>query len=172
MPFKAFLRVEGIAGESNDDRHRDWIEILSYNHGLAQSALVSGPGGTPAASRITHQDFRVTKSLDKSSPKLNLACCKGEYFRQITLELCRATGDKQRFMVYTMGDVIVTSIRPAGSAVAAENLPIEEVTFNYRKIEWTYTETDPRTGVVKGDVKASWDVATNQPGRISRPEPS
>ena len=29
MAFDAFLKVDGIPGESTDDKHKDWIEILS-----------------------------------------------------------------------------------------------------------------------------------------------
>jgi glutamyl-tRNA reductase len=41
-------------------------------------------------------------------------------------------------------------------------LPLEEVSFNYGKIEWTYTETDHATGKPKGDVKANWDLKANK----------
>ena len=30
MAFDAFLKIEGIDGESTDDKHQKWIEILSY----------------------------------------------------------------------------------------------------------------------------------------------
>jgi len=60
--------------------------------------------------------------------------------------------------------VIVSGVRPGGSAQGGENLPLEEVSFNYGKIEWTYTETDHRTGKPKGDVKAHWDLVANRGG--------
>jgi bacteriocin-like protein len=31
--YDAFLKIDGIPGESTDDKHKDWIEILSFNHG-------------------------------------------------------------------------------------------------------------------------------------------
>jgi hypothetical protein len=34
MAFDAFLKIDGIPGESTDDKHKDWIEILSFAHGL------------------------------------------------------------------------------------------------------------------------------------------
>ena len=30
--YDAFLKIDGIPGESTDDKHKDWIEILSFNH--------------------------------------------------------------------------------------------------------------------------------------------
>lgn len=163
MAFDAFLKIDGVPGESTDDKHKDWIEILSYSHGLSQpSAGARSTGGAGAAERTNHQDFSVVKVLDKASAKLALFCCNGTHIKSVKIELCRATGDKQKYMEYLMSDVIVSSVRPGGSAQGGETLPLEEVSFNYGKIEWTYTETDHQTGKPKGDVKANWDLVKNK----------
>ncbi|MDT8273411.1 MAG: type VI secretion system tube protein Hcp [Desulfomonilia bacterium] len=165
MAFDSFLKIEGIPGESTDDKHKDWIEILSYSHGLSQpgSGSVSS-GGSRSAERCDHQDFSIVKALDKSSPKLALFCCNGQHIKEVKLELCRAVGDKQKYMEYKLSDVIVSSVRPGGSSQGGETLPLEEVSFNYGKIDWTYTETDHKTGKPKGDVKAYWDLSSNKGG--------
>ena len=67
-------------------------------------------------------------------------------------------------MEYVMTDTIISSVRPGGSAQGGEALPLEEVSFNYGKIEWIYTETDHKTGQPAGDVKAHWDLVTNKGG--------
>ena len=50
MPFDAFLQIEGVPGESTDENHLDWIEILSYSHGVSQpgSGSVSSGGARRA----------------------------------------------------------------------------------------------------------------------------
>jgi type VI secretion system secreted protein Hcp len=93
-----------------------------------------------------------------------LACCNGEHIGEVILELCRATGDKQKYMEYKLSDVIVASVNPIGESKGEENLPMEEVAFNYGKIEWTYTVTDHRTGRSAGDVRAYWDAIANKGG--------
>jgi type VI secretion system secreted protein Hcp len=30
MAFDAFIIIDGIEGESTDDKHRGWIEVLSF----------------------------------------------------------------------------------------------------------------------------------------------
>ncbi|RJX82196.1 hypothetical protein D3M70_07700 [Pseudomonas sp. LS-2] len=30
MAFDGFIKLDGIAGESLDQRHKDWIEIVAY----------------------------------------------------------------------------------------------------------------------------------------------
>jgi type VI secretion system secreted protein Hcp len=165
MAFDAFLKIATIPGESTDDKHKDWIEVLSFSHGVRQvrSGSVSS-GGSRSAERSDHADFVIVKTLDKASPKLGLACSNGEHITEVKLELCRATGDKTKYMEYKMSDVMVSGVSPGGNAKGGEVLPLEEVTFSYGKIEWVYTDTDHKTGKPKGDIKAHWDLVTNKGG--------
>jgi type VI secretion system secreted protein Hcp len=165
MAFDCFIKIAGIEGESTDDKHEKWIEVLSYSHGVAQTASgSSSSGGARSSQRCDIQDFSIVKTLDKASPKLALACCKGDHIKTINIELCRATGDKQKYMEYVLSDAIVSSVRPGGSAQGGETLPLEEVSFNFGKIEWIYTVTDHKTGKASGDVKTHWDLTTNKGG--------
>ena len=163
MAFDCFLKIDGLPGECTDDKHKDWIEDPSYSPGVSQPASGSrSSGGARSAERCDHQDFSVVKSLDKASPKLNLFCCNGTHIKEVKVALCRATGDKQKYQEYVMSDVIISSVRPGGTAQGGEALPLEEVSFNYGKIEWVYTETDHKTGKAKGDVKTNWDLVSNK----------
>jgi type VI secretion system secreted protein Hcp len=165
--FNAFLEIEGIEGESLDDRHRRWVEIFSYSHGITQEVSEDGRGGGGRrAGKSEHDDFVVVKALDKTSPLLALACCKGERIRRVKLDLCRsvAGGERQSFMEYKLNDVMVTSVRPCGSTEGEDDVPYEEVSFKYGKIKFTYTELDHETGESKGEVKTSWDVRRNTEG--------
>jgi type VI secretion system secreted protein Hcp len=165
MAFDCFLKIDGVPGESSDDKHADWIELLSYSHGVSQlgSGSVSSGGGR-SAERCDHADFSVVKALDKASPKLALFCCNGKHISTVDVELCRAAGAKEKYMEYKMHDVIISSARPGGSAQGGDALPLEEVTFNYGKIEWIYTATDHKTGAAKGTVEANWDLGANKGG--------
>ena len=72
MAFDAFLKIDGVPGESTDDKHKDWIEVLSFNFGESQpsSATASSAGGA-TTERVNFQDFGVVKHIDKSTPKLD-----------------------------------------------------------------------------------------------------
>jgi type VI secretion system secreted protein Hcp len=80
------------------------------------------------------------------------------------VELCRAAGDKTKYMEYKFSDVIISSVRPGGSSQGGESLPLEEISLNYAKCEVIYTETDHKTGSPKGDVKSHWDKTSNRGG--------
>lgn len=162
MAFDAFLKIEGIAGESSDDNHKDWIEILSYSCGVSQTASASASSGGGASSeRADFMDFSIVKALDKASPKLAVFCSDGTHISTVTLELCRAGGDKVKYMEYKLTNCIVSSCRPGGSAAGGEALPLEEVSFNYGKIEWAYTQQMRSDGSGGGQVAAGWDLELN-----------
>lgn len=163
MAMDMFLKISTVPGESTDDKHKDWIEVLSFHWGVSQrSSGARSSGGAASAERTDHTDFSIVKSLDKASPKLFLASCKGEHIPEVKLEICRATGDKTKYMEYKMTDVIVAGVRPGGAAQGSESLPLEEVSFNYGEIELVYTATDHKTGKPAGDVKGKWSVVANK----------
>ena len=163
MAFDAFLKIEGIPGESNDDKHKEWIEVLSYNFSVTQnsSGTASSAGGA-SAERANFSDFSIVKVLDKSSPKLFEACATGKHIPTVTLEICRAGGDKLKYMEYKLSNVIISLNRPGGSAHAGETLPVEEIAFNYGKIELAYTQQNRSDGSGAGQVAAGWNLETNK----------
>jgi type VI secretion system secreted protein Hcp len=163
MAFDAFLKIDGVPGESSDDKHKDWIEILSYSMGITQPTSGSASTSGGATSERAHfQDFSIVKALDKASPKIALACAGGDHIKSVIVELCRAGGDKVKYMEYKMSNCIISSFRPGGSAHGGETLPLEEVSFNYGKIEWTYTQQKRADGAGGGQVAAGWDLQLNK----------
>ena len=160
LAFDCFMKIDGIPGESTDDKHKDWIEIFAFNHGISQPGTVVGG---PTSERCDHEDFSIVKTLDKATPKLFLACCNGQHIMEVTLELCRAGGDKQKFMEYKFQDLIISSVKPSAGTVSGQPLPLEQVSFNYGKIEWNYTIIDVY-GKPSGNIITSWDLMTNKGG--------
>ena len=165
MSFDAFIKFDGggIKGESTDSKHKDWIEIYSYSFGMSQAVSGSmSTAGAKASGRADFSDFSVMKALDSASPKLMVACANGTDIPTVELELCRATGDKQKFYKITFENVIITSVSPSGSS--GGDVPMESVSFAYSKIKWEYTGTDPRTGKAGGATEGHWDLASNSGG--------
>jgi type VI secretion system secreted protein Hcp len=163
MAFDAFLKIDSIPGESADAKHKDWIDVLAYGFGIRQPTSASAStSGAPTAERATFEEFSITKTIDKASPKLALACADGMHIRQVTLELCRAGGDKVKYMEYKLTNCIVSFYHDGGPAHGADNLPTETISFNYGKIEWTYNQQKRADGSGGGQVAAGWDLEQNR----------
>lgn len=156
--FDVFLKIDGIDGESHDDKHQNWIEVQSFHHNMHQppSASVSSLGGGTTG-RVDMGDYSISKGLDKASPKLYEACCKGTHIKTATIEMCRAGGDKLTYMKIDLTDVVVSGVAPSGSGNAGD-FPTEMVSLNFSKINWTYTQQDRTTGQAKGQVSTGWSM--------------
>ena len=163
MAFDAFLKIDGIPGESTDDKHKDWIEIESFNQGLVQpaSATASSVGGA-TAERVEHSPLMITKLLDKATPKLLEACCTGKHIKEVTIELCRAGGDKLKYMEIKLEQVVVSSVDVSGSSASESGFPTESISLNYGKIKWTYTQQRRNDGSGGGNVISGWDLTANK----------
>jgi type VI secretion system secreted protein Hcp len=75
MAFDTFVKIDEIPGESTDDKHKDWMEVSSFAWAATQktSATASSSGGA-STERATFDDLTFSKTYDKASPKLALAC--------------------------------------------------------------------------------------------------
>ncbi len=161
MSFDMYMKVEGIPGESTDDAHTDWMELLSYSQGLSQA--VSGTSGTGGRTggRADFQHFSITKEIDSGSPDLAIYCASGKHIPKIEIELCLATENKHVFMKYVMEDVIVSSVFQKAGNGSEENRPTEMVTFAYGKLVWEYTPVD-QMGVTGAASTRTWNLETNK----------
>ncbi|SNS32448.1 type VI secretion system secreted protein Hcp [Noviherbaspirillum humi] len=163
MAFDSFIKIDGIPGESSDHAHQDWIEVLSYDHKLEQpaSSTASSVGGA-TAERVQHGTFNFVHHLDKASPKLHDACCTGKHIKEVVVELCRAGGNKMKYMEIRMEQVMISRIEEQGAAAGDSGFPSEKVALSYGKIKWTYTQQKREDGSGGGNVSAGWDLTANK----------
>jgi type VI secretion system secreted protein Hcp len=169
--FDAFLQLDGVPGESLDDKHKDWIELLSYSHEMKQptSATWSSAGGG-ATGRTQHGDFSITKFIDKASPKLYDAVSTGKHFSKAKIEVCRAGGGQVKFLEINLEEILISAIHvqhtgPStnGHGAQAENpFPQEQISLNYGKIEWIYTQQKRKDGSGGGNVSAKYDLTAGK----------
>ena len=160
MAFDAFIKIDGIDGESTDDKHANWIEMVSFNSGLTQSvsSTASSSGGA-SAERANFHDFSFTKQLDIASPGLALACADGTHIDEITVELCRAGTEKVKFMEYKLKNCIISGVTVNGSGEG--DLPTETVAIDFGKINWAYTQQKREGGGAAGNMATGWDLQKN-----------
>jgi len=156
----AFIKFDGIDGESQDRDHRDWIDLLSFSQGQYLSPSSSAPGGA-ATGRLVFEELALRKTLDKACPKLAEAVCKGTVFPNVQLHLTRPSSAGAQATYYTveMKNVIVTSYHISGST--QEEVPTETFSLNFEEIKVAYTKFDA-AGQPEGVVQYGWNVKRNQ----------
>ena len=152
-----FLKLDGIEGESQDDTHKDEVELLSWSWGETNSGTASRGGGA-GAGKVSMQDFHFTAEASKATPKLMLACATGSHIKDATLT-CRKAGEKQQeYFIVKMTDVLVSSYQTGGSG--GDIVPVDQISLNFAKIEWEYKPQDAK-GTLQGAIKAGWDLKKN-----------
>ena len=158
MAASIFARIGTIKGESQDARHEDEIEVLSWAWGLAQSGGPgSGAGG--GSGKASFQDLSFTHHLDRASPLLMKACATGEHIKDATLTMRKAGKGQQEFLVITMSDVRVTSV--STSAAGDEAGTAEGVTLAFAKVDLEYKPQKPDGSLAAG-VHFRWNLKANK----------
>jgi type VI secretion system secreted protein Hcp len=146
MAFDAFLKIDGIPGESLDRQHKDEIEIESFSWGLSNTGSI-GSGGGAGAGKAVLQDFHFTSKLSKASPLLLKACATGQHLKEALLTVRRGGGEGRggnEYLKIKLSDILVSSLAPAGEAT--DEFPSESFSLNFLKIDYLYTVR--RTGEV------------------------
>lgn len=146
MPMPSHLELTGnnqgkIDGSCTQQGRENTILVEAFNHEIY---IPRDPQtGHPVGKRV-HNSFSVVKTYDKASPKLYQALATGERFSQVILKWYRIdpTGAEEHYFTHQLQDAIIVSIRPWMPNCldpATESFShMEEVSFVYRKIIWTW----------------------------------
>jgi len=153
-----FLKLDGIQGESTDDKHKNEIDLLTFSFGATQPGS-AGHGGGSGVGKVQVHDMTMTKYMDKSSPKLFEACAKGTHTAQAVLTCRKAGGTQQEYLKITLKEVIVSSIK--NNASGGDSLPTETLTLNFSYIKMEYKPQDEK-GNLGGVVSGGWDLLKNK----------
>ena len=161
MAIDVYLQIDGIKGESTDDKHKDWIECTSVNWGVSQPrSATASTGGGHTAERCVHEEVEFTKLADLASPILLQTCSAGKTIPKAKLEFMRADGqgDRIKYFEIELENVLIGSVTPA---VKEGSIIQEKVGLKFSKIKWKYTQQKV-TGGAGGNTSGGWDLATNK----------
>ncbi len=161
MAIDVYLYIDGIKGESADDRHKDWIECKSVSWGVEQpKSATSSTSGGHTAERCEHQDIVITKLADLASPILLQTCSAGRTIPKAKFEFMRADAQGERVKYYEIEieNVLVGAISPG---VEEGDILHESVALKFSKIRWRYTQ-QKITGGAGGNTSGGWDLAANR----------
>jgi type VI secretion system secreted protein Hcp len=156
--FDYFLRIDGIAGESTDDKHKGEIDVLSWSWGETHPTAPVGSGSGGGSGKVDMSDLTVTANLTKASPQLLLACASGKHLKTAVLTGRRGGKAQGDFLTFSLTDVLISSFQTGGTTADAS---MDFVSLNFAKIEVAYKEQSAKGGP-GATVRAGWDRKTNK----------
>ncbi len=137
-----FVHLDGVDGESKDDKHSQWIEVLSMNWNIQRDIAEQhhGARSPQAGKNLNKMSLVMTKRQDASSPALRRACVTGKPIKEAEIHFHRQT-DQSRSDFTLFG----FSLRCETYGIAAQGdlAPIESVTFSFEEIAYEFTEQKP-----------------------------
>ena len=153
----AYIKFDGVDGQATAKEHRSWSRIISFDQGIYMPGAAS-TGQTRRRGRVVLDDIIVSKKLDKASPKIAEALCKGQVFPEVLIDLTAsyANSGPLTYYTYELKNVLVTSYNIQGSG-RPKGVPVEEFALSFEEIKVTYTELSSK-GKSKGNVEYSWKV--------------
>lgn len=153
----AFIKIGDLKGESQDSKHKDWIDVLSWNWGMANAGSGQRGGGS-GTGKGDVQDFHFTKTVDTSSTYLAQRLMRGDHFATATFELRKAGGESTPLTYYKVEfeTVFISGMSFGGSGEGGAFS--ESITFNFKKFKATYT-AQTQQGTAGTTSTLGWDVA-------------
>ena len=142
--FDAFLKLDGIEGESTDHKHKGEIQLESFSWG-AQQVGSTDTGGGGGAGKVSFQDFSFTAKVGIQSPQIFGALANGRHIKEGTLTVVNG---RETETILMLSDILVTGYKESVASPAAaqcdrddqnassNNAPTESVSLNFTKIEF------------------------------------
>ena len=132
MAFDAFLKLDGIDGESVAKGYEKWIEVSSFSWGCVDIPSTNTGGGA-GAGKVQLSDLNFVTNFSKASPALLRACATGEHIKEAQLQVRKAGDRAGAFYKVKFEDILVSSYQTGGSSDA---FPTESISLNYARLSF------------------------------------
>jgi len=156
MAVDYFLKLDGIAGESADDKHTGWIQLQSFSLGASQVTSVAGTGGS-GAGKADLSDFSIMKYLDKASSPIFKALVQGTHIKTGNVEAVKAGAGGKPFFKIDFQELFVTNQQLSASS----EIPSESVSFSYNQIKIEYS-TQNEQGITQTTGSVTFNTKGNK----------
>src|SRR5262245_48491576 len=156
-----FMKYGGIdKGSSSTEGHKGsegWMELSGLQWGVGRNIANASQGLDREPDTASVSEVVVSKKLDLASYRLFEESTHGTG-QDVTIHITKT--DKQQqvtYMEYVLSNVLISGF----STSCGGERPEETIALNFTKIEFNYTEQDPKNQ--SGDTpKTSWDLAASK----------
>jgi type VI secretion system secreted protein Hcp len=157
-----YVDLGDIKGNSQDAKHKEWIEVLSIGQSVNRNINpTSKPREALTKSQVMLGGIELQKNADESSPELVGAVCEGHVFPEVTIDLVRVSPEgNEVFYQWVLKDAYIANYSVSGANEGMVET-IENLTMCYNEIKWSYKKKDEK-GKPQGSVDAGWNVGANK----------
>jgi type VI secretion system secreted protein Hcp len=151
MAVDYFLDLDGIPGESQDEKFKDKIQVLSWSWGASNVSSVAGTGGS-GAGKVDMSDVSMMLNFDKSTPKFFKSISKGTHITKATMSAVKSGADGKPYLKVNFTEIFITGLQMSASS----EVPTVSLSFTYNEIGIDYSIQDEKgTLNITGEVKYS-----------------
>ena len=153
-----FVKIPSIPGEvKGPDNEPGWFQADTFSFGVERDMKESGEKGGTEDINIgigELQECTISKSADKTSPKILEAAVSGRTVGDCEIAFCDepASGEPVCYLHYVMERCYVKSTKSWSTSGDADDRPTEEVAFYFNKIAFGYSEDG-----VEAETSMGWD---------------
>jgi type VI secretion system secreted protein Hcp len=161
MAIDVYLQIEGIKGESSDDKHPGCIECVSAQWSITQPrSATASTGGGHTAERVEMDEVILLKHADLASPILMQTCAMGKTMPRAKLEFLRADGQGERIKYFEveLENVVLGHVQ---AVIQPGDILAESIGLKFSKVKWKYTQQKIGGGA-GGNTAGGWDLAANK----------
>ena len=150
-----FLKLDGFAGESTVPGHEGESPAYRFSEAElgATATSSSGPSDVPR-----FEDIRLSKAVDKSTPRLMLQLATGQAIKNATITFSKASAGGKTgtidYLTYKLEEVVITS--HGVSTPTSNGGPLEHLALDFSKITMTYDNG------VGAPVTSSYDLRSHK----------
>jgi type VI secretion system secreted protein Hcp len=156
-----FLKIGDIKGESQDDKHKGEVDLLSFNFGVQQSVSIGSASTGAGAGKSQFHEMHITKRVDSSSAKLFLACASGAHYTEATLTCRRAGGTQAEYLKIKLETVFISKYELGSEENDSNKLPVDRISLNFGKISYNY-KAQNADGSEGANTMTGWDLLANK----------
>lgn len=148
-----FLKLEGkvsgaIKGESQDGKHKDEIDVLSWSWGMTARTTLGGGG---LASKAQLSELNICKRVDSASTPLMSALRNNEQIKKGVLTVRKSGKTQHEYLKITIEKGRVTSLNVRSGEGESPAELWEDVSFTFQSIAVEYVpqgaDGQPRGGM-------------------------
>ncbi|MFC5469255.1 Hcp family type VI secretion system effector [Cohnella suwonensis] len=152
LAYKAYLKLDGITGESNASGYENWIVLTGLQFDIANS-LASSQGGGSGGGKSTLSQFAVTKKTDAASVPIVLASLSGTSVKTGRIVLVPQGEGALPHLTIDLGSVQI-------AGYSFDNA-VETIMLKFDTIKLSYFPTNPN-GSKETPVTGGWSVSQNR----------